>query len=328
MTAESELQNKKQKLEEKIEKTAQEIFSLGEGNVEKENHSAEWKTLRTKLADAVWKYAGLVFGKTKIENCTVEIMNCVTNSLHAFKCDAENKYINYISAALKKEIRRANEKRSVAAECVGILFPDKKLHKMRQILRDAESYGKDIHKAETQNWLAERFGITLEELHSLIQMQEAQTVRSLDAPLANADGSSGGENNFSLLDTISDLRYDTLPEKFELQEKLQTALSKIDNAFDSLQDRTKPYIAALVTRQLLEEFSVVKELTASEIASLLENKKFASSTEVKIAIEKFLQCGEILEQQQVAQKFGKDKTDASRVVKKFLQKLGKKCQLK
>lgn len=331
MTAESELQNKKQKLEEKIENTAREIFALGEGNVEKENHSAEWKTLCTKLADVVWKYAGLVFGKTKIENCTVEIMNCVTNSFHAFKCDAENKYINYISAALKKEIRRANEKHSVDDERAGIMFSDKKLHRMRQILRDAESYGKDIQKAETQKWLALHFStakkkVTVEEIRVLIKLYENANAASLDAPLA-------GEENFSLHEKLADEKIATpldalLQSTYEVEriDKIDSLLEKIDSVFEKQQDRTKDYISALVTRQLLEEFSNVQKIGVSkgfsngEIVKLLRDRKIAETEKAQKLLEKFL-ADELPTQQDVAAMFAKDKTDASRTVKKFLEKL-------
>lgn len=331
MTAELELQKKKQKLEEKIEKTAQEIFALGEGDFEKENHSAEWKTLCTKLADVVWRYAGLVFGKIKIENCTVEIMNCVTNSLHAFKCDAGNKYINYISAALKKEIRRAGEKQKVEDARGGVTLPEQKERFIKKMIRLAEACEKDIHEAETQEWLALHFStakkkVTVEEIRVLIKLYENANAASLDAPLA-------GEENFSLHEKLADEKIATpldallqSADNAERIDKIDSLLEKIDSVFEKQQDRTKDYISALVTRQLLEEFSNVQKIGVSkgfsngEIVKLLRDRKIAETEKAQKLLEKFL-ADELPTQQDVAAMFAKDKTDASRAVKKFLEKL-------
>lgn len=81
-----------------------------------------------------------------------------------------------------------------------------------------------------------------------------------------------------------------------------------------------------MTRQLLEEFSNVQKIGAGKVFSsdkiveVLCHRKIASTEKAQALLEKYL-TGELLSQQDVAATFGKDKIDASRTVKKFLEKL-------
>ena len=130
----------KQRLEERIQATATEIFSLAETARRDENE--EFKSLKAKLATHIWKWCGAVFGSKRTGNAGVEIMECIKRSLSSFKGEATG-YMNYIAAALKKEIRRAAVKTALEERCL-IHLPDKKQRMIKQFLHFAKRCGKDI----------------------------------------------------------------------------------------------------------------------------------------------------------------------------------------
>ena len=149
----------KQQQEAKIIKIAAELFPF----VQQKNTScAEFRTLRMKLTDTVWRWALLTFNPKKIENAAVEIMECVNRSVFSYKGTAEH-YINYLARSLKQEINRANIKLHTFHSEI-IPLPENKRRKWNRLCAAAAHYGKDIERVETQVWLAKQTGYTVNEI--------------------------------------------------------------------------------------------------------------------------------------------------------------------
>ena len=173
MFREKPMEQNQEKIERKIETTAEEILSLKKDG---KFNSVECSALKTKLADHAWRWAEIVFGRAKISNASEEIMKCVRWSLENFDEAKISNFINYLSVAMKNEINRANEKQQVF-EASAIDFPNKKKRKLRQMIRFAEQYGKDICDQTVQEKLCQFFGATKEEIEDLLNLRKrAETV--------------------------------------------------------------------------------------------------------------------------------------------------------
>ena len=306
-----ETNQQREKLECKITETFSELLLLKEKNRQK---SEEFTSLRTKLAENIWKWASGIFQKAGVQNAGEEIMKCVNLSITSFDGSAE-KYISYISVSIKNEIRRANEKLKLF-ESSAISFPQKKQRQLKQMIHWAEQYGKNIFNPEVQERLAAIFGTSKSEINELLRLREQS--RTTGEKSVDEDG-----NEYSVLDEKSvsqksgcgDVDFDSLIES----EGLDSCVEKINDAYLNSQERTKTYISALITRQFLCE----AESANIEIANaldLIRKKTFAETQEARKAIELF-QKNELPTQEEVASWFGKDKTDASRTMRKFLDKM-------
>ena len=295
----------KQQLEEKIREAATEIFSLAE--TERHKGSEEFKSLKTKLATNIWNWCNTVFGKPKTGNAGVEIMECINRSLSSFKGSPAG-YMNYIAVSLKNEIQRAKAKATDEEKRL-IRLPDKKERKIKQFLHFAEQYGKDIRNTDAQQLIAKEFGCTVEEVSELV-LRYFQSFVQGDTIV-----SDNGEE-LSLWEIVPAL--ENMMEDFDAKIELEQFLIEIDKAFASVQERTKLYLSALITRHLLVEAGNADMNAAVE---LLHSTSFAKTNAAQKIIEAYKAGGGFCSQEDVAGWFGRDKTEASRTLKNFLEKV-------
>ena len=107
------------------------------------------------------------------------------------------------------------------------------------------------------------------------------------------------------------------------QDHIERSLQLIDSAFAASQDRTKPYLSALLTHRVLCELDAAK-VDQETITGILSNKTFAGTEHGRKLIRLFFEAEAFPTQEDIAKQFGKDKTDASRTIHKFLQKVRQK----
>ena len=307
----------KQQQEAKIIRIATELFPF----VQQQNTScAEFLTLRAKLTDAVWRWALLTFNPKKIKNAAVEIMECVNRSVLIYEGTAEH-YINYIARSLKQETARANIKLHTFQSEI-IPLPENKRRKWNQLCAAAAHYGKDIERAETQAWLAKRTGGQISEIIKLMQWQLQTTVQSEHIDFEN-------DNGYSLFDSAAlciQNGYKATDACLVEHDHIERCLQLIDAAFAASQDRTKPYLSALLTHRVLCELDAAK-VDSTVIAVVLRNTRFSDTKHGRTLIRLFFEAKSFPTQEDIAKQFGKDKTDASRTIHKFLQKVRQRVSI-
>ena len=306
----------KKQQEAKIIRIAAELFPFVQ---QKNTACMEFLTLRTKLTDAVWRWALLTFNPEKIENAAIEIMECVNRSVLSYEGTAEH-YINYLAHSLKKEINRANIKlHTFQAEIIPL--PENKRRKWNRLCAAAAHYGKDIERAETQAWLAKRTGYPVNEIAELIQWQLQTAVQSEHIDSENS-------NEYSLFDSAAlciQNGYKTADTLLIEQDYIEHYLQRIDAVFAASQNRTKPYLSALLTHRVLCELDAAK-VDSTVIAVVLRNAHFSDTEHGRTLIRLFFEAKSFPRQEDIAAQFGKDKTDASRTISSFIKKLQKVCQ--
>ena len=292
-----------EQLEKSIIKTVSSIFSLKN----KDSESGEFHALRIKLASLIWKWASLTFNKAQLQNAGEEVMICINRSLKSYRGEAK-KYINYISSALSKEIRRANQKLSIEEKNI-IRLPDKKIRKIKDIIHYAEKCGKNINNFETQKWISNSFDYSMEEISELLSWYSSLNVKSEYESFED-------RTEVSIFD-ITDVCKKTGYKSTELHK----TIAKIEAIFLEEKENThnqlcsKHYLKALLTRQFLEELNKINCYECEEIIAFIEKAQFCDSLVCDAFIKEALPS-----QQEIAIRFGKDKTDASRKLKKFIKK--------
>ena len=306
----------KQQQEAKIIRIAAELFPFVQ---QKNTACAEFRTLRAKLTDAVWRWALLTFNPEKIENAAIEIMECVNRSVLSYEGTAE-RYINYLARSLKQETARANIKLHTFQSEI-IPLPENKRRKWNRLCTAAAHYGKDIERAETQEWLAKRTGYSMNEIAQLMEWKVQTAVQSEHIDSENSNG-------YSLFDSAAlciQNGYKTADTFLIEQDYIEHYLRLIDAAFAASQDRTKPYLSALLTHRVLCELDAAK-VDSTVIAVVLRNAHFSDTEHGRTLIRLFFEAEAFPPQEDIAAQFGKDKTDASRTISVFIKKLQKICQ--
>ena len=308
-------------LEIKINKTVVEIFSLKKSD---DFDESEYKALFTKLSDLIWRWAKIVYG-SKVEKAGVEIMECIRRSLSSFNGNPKE-YIKYISASLKKEINIANKKNKVCEEEL-IKIPEKKQQRITTILKNASAYGKNIDNQKDLEHIAIVFGLEYSYLKNLLLWKKQANVLQ-DNTISNDD------EEYSLIDSfVSKYNYIYAPEisffindeKQEFEKNLEKLFLLIEDLYLQEKDKTenqkssKLYLSSLLTRQLFDELSKINNFDKEKICELLIKKDFVEKTMIQLFIK-----NKVPTQQEVAEQYNKDKTDASRKLKTFLQKLQEK----
>ena len=304
----------KKQQEAKIIRIATELFPFVQ---QKNTACAEFLTLRAKLTDAVWRWALLTFNPEKIENAAVEIMECVNRSVLSYEGSAEH-YINYLARSLKQEINRANIKLHTFQSEI-IPLPENKRRKWNRLCVAAAHYGKDIERAETQEWLAKRTGCTVNEIAKLMEWKVQTAIQSEHIDFENGNG-------YSLFDSAAvciQNGYKTADAFLIEQDHIKHCIRLIDAAFATAQDRTKPYLSALLTHRVLCELDAAK-VGSTVIDVVLRNARFSDTEHGRTLIRLFFEAEAFPTQEDIAAQFGKDKTDASRTIHKFLQKVRQK----
>ena len=347
----------KEELAQSLTQIAEEIFALGEfPDIPKKTefkekldfHSAKWnRAYREFVAEAFLfakklKYSSRLFKGSGIENGkTEELISLYSESLMAVVYRLFNKktdktpseFISYLEASLKGEFKREmyaekkDEKRQGITNGLSVI--------KQRILSDYNRFKENLEmlaksrKGLTDEKIQElyiatsnRHGISEEELRKIIIAEhDTSVIREIDSIRQNKNG----EDIPSIFDILPvDDAADTLllvAEEKERHEKVfRTVLDCIEKVWESSQDRTKPYLSALLTRQVLEEL----EQAGIDRGTALDNlagRAFAMTDEAFKVKEAFLSGESCPAQQELAAWFGKDKTDASRTMRNFLEKL-------
>ncbi|MGP1438469.1 MAG: hypothetical protein ACTTKH_05295 [Treponema sp.] len=250
-------------------------------------------------------------------------MLCIIRSLSSYKGDAK-KYINYMASALSKEIKRANQKLSIKEKNI-INLPNKKIQKINSIINYANQYGKNINNIKTLTWLSNYFGYPIKEITNLLSWHLCSNVKSEYESYEDGKETSIFEN----ASVCKKAKYKAPEELYLLIEEtentkaeLHKTITKIDTFFLEEKENTsnqlcsKCYLKALVTRQFIEELNKINCYECSEIVAFIEKAYFCDSLVCQAFIKDALPS-----QQEVAKRFGKDKTDASRKLKSFIKKI-------
>lgn len=281
------------KFEENIRKLMVETVEMRD-----KPHSAEWKTLKAKLAVAVWKLAEKLSGEF-VSECGVEIMEALEPVMKNFSPD-KGDCIRYINKSLKNLIRKRTEKMRVEDVRNGVKLPEKKIKALKRL---CESFEKDIRSPQVQEWLAKMQACSLEDVRCLLQAD-------IECRVLSENQGGTNEEEYSLFDFLA---IQNPGSGVEMMEELRFIFPCIQQIWMGSQERTQDYLSALVTRQILSENRFISD---AKLVPELRQYGFCDANILEQYLEDKLPL-----QEEVAEQFCRHKTDASRTMRHFQEKL-------
>lgn len=304
--------HEQKKLESKILNTANEIFELAE---EKScNHSEDWNILKSKITDLIWKLAAINYGDNFFEEIdSIEFMKTICYCLENFNSSINIDFLRYLNKSIKNCIKKSKNIELDASINTGRTNTSRKNRsKIANLLKDIKGYGKNIESENSIKWIANQKNISIDKVKETIQIIKTnqQNLFIYDENIA--------DYNFTPEKQLSNKLY-----KEELLKKLNRLCEDCEDVFldckDSKDGKRKKYLSALITRQIIHDIDIEKNLTKQDILSILKKYDFIDIAILHI-YEKNLSENKnrpVPKQQDIASKYGKIKADASRTLNKF-----------
>lgn len=297
----------KSTLETNIEKTAHKLIIMNDSD-------SDFRIERIKLGSLIWEWAQIKFG-SRIENAGVEIMQCIDSSIKNY-CEESGAYLDYLFVSLKNAIQKADSE-GIRKETYVLHLPSDKQRQIRNIKRLAENLKINIKSLETHGILSDMLGYPIEDVRNLLVCDDECKI------CGEFVKNSHGEE-ISIWEQISGSPNENPETKLLQKEKIKDYFAVIDETYKKEKDSTsgqkkeKKYLGALLT------YTVCYELTGKNLVEHESLKNYLQQTSffvIEIFELFFKDCS--CSQQNIARLFGKEKSDASRKIKKFC----KNCQL-
>lgn len=302
---------KKENSESEITYLANEFFSISKEDNVLTSHRT---TLKGKLWIALWQYYKEIqyTGCENNDEVIAEkysgiIHTTIANAMETYKCEKETPFLHYVNAAVKNEISRERQKSYLH----GLKVPQKIFRQWKQLVQLAHSRGIDIRDIHKMRQLGSLLGYSENVLEHVLDFGNV----TICSDRITVDGKESSA--FDMLE--SDIGS---PEKeFEKKEAMKTVLHQffiIDSVFSKKQERVKAYVSALLTLQFYRAVSLLFQTNEKqETFSFIDANLFNELQEKESRGEK------LPAQQDIAWRFGKDKTDASRTLNRFLDDVKK-----
>lgn len=348
----------KDELAQSLVEMANEIFSLEEFPVIPKNatlkekldaHSSRWRTrfnefvAESFLFAKKFHYSADFFRQNDISDEKDDSVNKeerlvslysedlmkVSYRMFAKKSDkSATDFISFFEASIREEFKHSMCKNERIEKNQGIGIPEKKqriysdYNRVKTAVQMCAKNRKDLTESRIQEIYistSNHYRITIEKLRKIIlEISNASVLLESDT-IRNSDEEDLTVTIFDSL-TGADSVENDLSDKVKIDEIAQKLLT-LDEAYSCAQERTKPYLSALLTRQALEEFSSAN-VDYKTYFEYLNDKAFFTTRKASMVKELFLKYKKCPPQQEVAEWFGRDKTDASRTLRNFLKKSG------
>lgn len=303
---------KKEFYEAEIEARARAFFNLPKDDTD---NSVQRNTCKEQLWIALWKYyKEILYAQFENESeRTADLYSGVINetiakAMSAYQPENETPFLHYVNAAVKNEISHERQKNYLH----GLKVPQKIRRHWNQLYNLAQLKGIDTVDTAKLRQLGLILGYSETEIcaaidyagigvHSNIRFcngEEIDVFDSLVSPVGNPE-----------------VEYE---RQCEIDEHIRR-FKLIDDCFAEKQERVKPYVSALLTLEVYQDLSVL--CTVSE--------EQCTFTFIDTALfEELKNCGKNhtkpVTQQEIAARFGRDKTDASRTLRRFLDEVKEK----
>ncbi|PID27388.1 MAG: hypothetical protein CR982_05440 [Candidatus Cloacimonadota bacterium] len=290
---------KKERYEEEIEELSVLFFSFDK--IDK-GLSREREKVKLKLWIVLWNYYKSIYTDKKIELYSGVINETIANCFISYKIDSETPFLYYTNSAIKKEIERESQKDSYK----GIKIPQKTEKNGRRLKKLAKQKGltEDYQIVD----LGKSLGLEIDDI------QEAIDFNKTKSNLTISDNYKSDKcEEISIIDKVAYEKY--TPENiFENRENCLNILEVIESTFLKKQHRVQKYLSALLTFYFFDDLISLEnkeiELTYKFIDKVLFNELNSLSYNHSLPNQK-----------DIAKRFGKDKTDASRTLRKFLNEI-------
>ncbi|MEL3908219.1 MAG: hypothetical protein P1P64_04300 [Treponemataceae bacterium] len=301
--------------EEKIQELVEEFFNLPKDSLD---YSSKRETIRNKLLTILYKHYKTIYSDA-IEKIAGTMALKVIACLRSYKVESKTPFLHYLNVSIKNAIsyEKDFEFSSVFSA------PQKTKRLWKKLCRIAGFKQIDIHDTKAMYKLGLSLAKKDDDINNAIRYGCTKKVRYL---FEDKNGKSKNMLDTTDVDTynpdeefyISDQNPESFLDKLEKSEIVQFQLQKIDNLFSKKQDRVKDYLSNLLTLKFYTPLLEARDILNISLDFLFIDKELLESLEYKDKVSEKLPT-----QEEIAKKFGRDKTDASRTLNTFLKELKK-----
>lgn len=321
----------KKEIERRLREIAYELVSLNEHPKFKNKMSLEekiskystrWRNLYIEGSAEICLYAEKMYPSHSGESSRtakhgILLMKIAHDCFKNFKPE-DGDFINYISHVICIEFAKS-EKKEIADELKGgIIYSSSTAKIAKNFIKWTEEYGKDSQSIKVQEWYCKYVcsDLSVDNLNKALRLE-------FETNVMEETVSTDEQKDVSIFESFA-INNDYLENEEFDEEKYTTIFNKIEKTFQKQQLRTKPYISALITFNILKEIEK-KEKTSFhiKISDLLAKYAF-SDQEI---LSNWKAGYDIGRQKDICRRFKPDlsienaESDASRTFKKFLEKM-------
>lgn len=306
------IKTSKSEYEELIQQAANDFFCL---NKEDKDYSTVREVKKGKLWIAVWNYyKDVLYSRTghngeNIYNEYSGIINeCIGKCIESYKLETGAPFLHYINAAVKHEIAHERKKNKLC----GLKIPRKISQLWNNLVKLAQSRGCNISCTENLIQIGKTLGKSEKDIRQAIEFGLTKITSEISVM-------KGAEINI-LASCKSDIGNPECDYEHRLEaEKRIAQFTVIDKYFTAKQKQVKPCLSALLTRKF---YSALESLTTSSDTPLdflfIDIVLFEELRKRSKAGEPFPS------QQDIADRFKRKKTVASRMLNTFLKDIRSK----
>ena len=297
--------------ETRIQQAAEDFFYLNKSD---EEYYAIRESKKGELWIAVWTYYKVLYSRREISGERIYsvysgvINECIGKCIEGYKPDVGKPFLHYINAAVKHEIARERKKTKLR----GLTIPLKISQLWNKIISLAQARGYDVSDTEKLFQIGKLLGKSEKEIRQAIDF--GLTKITPDISVIN------GTEISVLASCKSDIGnpecdYDS---RLETEERIKQ-FAVINECFKVKQKRIKPYLSALLTREFYPALDSLLKASGTQVDFLFVDTVLFDELRGVCAAGNRLPS-----QQEIAARFNRDKTDASRMLNTFLKEIRKK----
>lgn len=292
----------KNKYEELIDSSP--LFSLS-----REKERTAYRREALKMVEYLYCYL-MAVSAYKYEAYAVEIVDTANRCIEKYNSSA-GRFLNYFTAAWKKNYRHLIGKESVKEDFKGIHFTEEEERNYRKYKRLAQTMGIDTKSIEFDERIAEAMGISASKAAALQKMINCKPIlySGMNEETEKNNSVIGWDGKKSLDEELSQYTTDGGILQDEARKEF---LNLLESTYNQLQERQKQMFAMLITSKLA--FSVCDD---DELMSFIRQKTFFDES----VFEESLQRGEQIQAKEIAKRFGVVEASVSRSWKTFKDKL-------
>lgn len=278
----------KQKYEKLI--TESSLFTL-----DKETETSAHKRESYKMVEYLYCYL-MAINEKEYEPYAYEIMEVSTRCISNFDC-SKGAFLHYFNAAWKQEFSHLIGDKLIDEKLHGIKITEEQKRNIRKYIKLAEINKTDCPRIELYQRIGQAMQISLEKVRLIAELSNLRVIGDV---VKNDD-----DEEVIIWDQLSDGI--SLEDEFSFANSIEDLFSKVENVFNSLQDRQKPIVSDIITARI---WSMLSEHQG-------QSYNFVNREMFEICKKN----GQAPTQRAIADKHGRDEASISRSMKDFIKKL-------
>lgn len=274
------------------------LFSL-----DREKEYSKFSKEENNLIKNIYLYL-MEINRIKYEPFGLQILETAKRCIKNYD-PASGRFLNFFSAAWKKNYKHAIGKEIMEEEFGGIHFSEGTIRNFRKVNDLLIKMGNEPDGSEFDKKIAETMGISVGDV---AELRKLISLRTVSGETNDDDG-----EEYSIFDQIDSGKY---VDSDVLQvESIKEILDSIEHTFDQLQDRQKPMISMLATSKI--SLQIGEDM---EIIEFFKSKSFYDDSIYKESVSR----GEQIQAKEIAVRFGVAEASISRTWKTFISKIKQK----